>query len=149
MMSDDGCCGNMENCCNETEAECDYTGGYCDDSAPCMDNYPYEETSTNIETSYSDCVDVCDDPQYGTYSCNVDYDIENGNESTYRPVYSNLSVNNNTGKRNSTECAIISMMNFRRYYAQKREREYESRLKWILAIGFVLFICKINVMIFL
>lgn len=146
-MSDDCCCGDMEECCNGTEAECNYTGRECDDSVPCMDTCSCDGISAYIETTFSDSVDVCVDQPYETYSCNVDC----GNENTYRPVYSCLSMNmnNNTEKRNSTECAIISMINFRRYYAQKREKEYETRLKWIIAIGFVLFTCKVNVLIFL
>lgn len=153
MTSDDGCCADKKYCCNETGAEFEYTDGACDDSALCMDNCPYGEKSICIESTVSNCMDNSVDRTYETYSKGYDNDNDLGNghdyinENTYRPVYSNLSMNNSTGKRNSTECAIITMKNFRRYYVQKREREFEKRLKWILAIGFVLIICKFDVVI--
>lgn len=128
-MSDDGCCGDTggdcsydtgggcddtgggyndtEGCCDDTGGCCDDTGGTCDENGACIDTAPCEETTTYMETTLSDNVDVCIDQPYETFS----YDRSYGYEDTYRPttyrptnnrptanrpVYVNLSANNNT-----------------------------------------------------
>lgn len=158
-MDDDCCYGDTGDYCYDTGGGCDYTGGDydytggepdyngggCDDSVTRMDfnTAPYEETTNYMETTFSDSVDVCIDEPYETYSCNVDYDYDC--ENTPRPVYSNLSRNNNTQIMDSDERIFNIMLNHSKYYAMKRDEKHKNILKWSLAIGFVILMCKLNV----
>lgn len=141
MMTCEGYCGDIQDHCNKTGAECDYIGGDCNTKTPYKGATSCEETTThNTEATFSDCVNHT----YETNSRNVGYVSY---ENTRRPVYSNLSKICDADRRDSTECAIISMMNFRRYYAERRKKQYENRLKWIFTIGLVLFLCTVIFMI--
>lgn len=123
-MSDDGCCADTGDCCNDTGG-----GGWCEPSAPCMDTAPCE---TYVETTFSDVGTVYINPPYETYDGG--YCCE---DTTYQPVYSNLSTYSNNNGYITDPCGraiiiitvivvtlIMCKLNSQYLYVETLAREY-------------------------
>lgn len=89
-MSDDGCCDTGGDCSYDIGGGCDDSGGGCMETSPCTE-----------ATTFSDSAGVCFDQPYETYDGSYCY------EDTYRPVYSNLSRNNDASMTDPKECECL------------------------------------------